>query len=183
MIRKCLFLWIITVKKFLNFSVLTTGWLNCYDLENSLYGVMLQIFTCYPSGGALKCLEEDQFDRTIKTEHLRCIYDGNIVVAFDGTIYPCCSQMIVETGLQIGNFQDITLKEALRKIKNNGILFCLRNKELDFFADIARKEFGIKIPEYVTSPCELCALLLKRESLPQYLPYVKDAVQKVIQSS
>lgn len=150
------------------------------DLGNSLYGVILQVFTCYPAGGALKCLTEEQFDRTIKTEKLHCIYDGNIVVAFDGTIYPCCSQMVVETGLQIGNFQDITLKEALKKIKNNGILFCLRNKELDFFAEIAQNDFGMKIPDYVTNPCELCAQLLKKEILPRYLPYVKKAVEKEI---
>ncbi len=149
------------------------------DLGNSLYGVMLQVFTCYPSGGAMKCLKEEQFDRTIKAEHLHCIYDGNIVIAFDGTIYPCCSQMVVETGLQIGNFNDITLKEALKKIKNNGILFCLRNKELDFFAEIAKNNLGMRIPDYVTSPCEVCAQLLKKEILPQYLPYIKAAIEEV----
>lgn len=149
------------------------------DLGDALYASNLQVFPCYPSGGALKAFDNEQFDRTIKSEHLRCIYDGNFVVAYDGTIYPCCSQIVVETGLSIGNCYQIDLKDALKKLKNNSLLYFLRTKELDFFIDFAKSQLNIEIPSYVTNPCEICSILFKKENLDYFIPYILDQVKAI----
>lgn len=43
------------------------------------------------------------------------MYGGNLVVVYDRSIYPCCSQMVFETGLSIGNFENIIILNWNRK--------------------------------------------------------------------
>lgn len=150
------------------------------DLGDALYSANLQVFPCYPSGGALNSFGFEQFDRTLKPQNMRCIYDGNMVVLYDGTIYPCCSQVIIETGLSIGNFNDISLKEALKKTKNNALLHFLRTKELDFFMEYAKENLDINIPSLITNPCEICGLLFKKENLEKFIPYVLEQIQPIM---
>lgn len=144
------------------------------NLEDSIYSSNLQIVPCLPTGGARNAFLPDA-DRTLPAEHLRCIYSGNLVIAYDGNIYPCCSQVITEVGLSVGSFYEISLKEALLKIKNNALLYFLRNKEMDFFTDYLKNE-GQAFPEYVVNPCELCAYIFKKENLKLLYPYVKRKI-------
>ncbi len=152
------------------------------DLGDALYSANIQIFPCYPSGGALKHIKYNQFDRTLKPHDLRCIYDGNMVVLYDGTIYPCCSQVVVETGLSIGNFNDISLVDALKKIRNNALLHLLRTQKLDLFINYAKENMNIVIPPLVTHPCEICGYLFRKENLEKLLPYVYEQIQPIIKA-
>lgn len=57
------------------------------------------------------------------------MYGGNLVVVYDRSIYPCCSQMVFETGLSIGDFKELSLHKVLKKVKNNSLLYLLKNKK------------------------------------------------------
>jgi Predicted Fe-S oxidoreductases len=149
-------------------------------LGNSIYSTALEIVPCLPAGGAKKNFSNDSFDRTISTNQgLPCIYSGNIVVGFDGNIYPCCSQVVFETGLSIGNYHDLNLKEALLKTKNNGLLYLLRNKNLSLFSEFAKESLNIEIPEKVVNPCELCSILFQKKNLPKYKEFIEQNIQKL----
>ena len=91
------------------------------EIGNDIYTASVKIGPCLPVGRAKEVFKDEQYDRTIETKNAKCSYGGNLVVCYDGTIYPCCSQVIVNTGLGIGNFEDISLKEAMLKLKNNAL--------------------------------------------------------------
>ncbi|WP_460058742.1 radical SAM protein [Pseudolactococcus yaeyamensis] len=144
------------------------------ELGNSVYPTAIEIVPCLPAGGACRNFPSDSFDRTLAsdTKGMRCIYSGNIVVGFDGNIYPCCSQVIFETGLVIGNYKELSLTEALVKVKKNGLLYLLRNRDLSLFSEFAKEKLGIDIPDKIVNPCELCALMFRKENLEEYKVFV-----------
>jgi hypothetical protein len=84
-----------------------------------------------PVGSAQINFNSSKFDRTMDIKDARCTYGGSLSILFDGKIYPCCSQVIMYTGLYIGDFNKISLEEALYKAKNNALLYFLRNKKTD----------------------------------------------------
>lgn len=152
------------------------------ELDDALYGTELEVIPCLPAGGAKNTFKPNQFDHTIATdtEGLRCVYGGNIVVAYNGLIYPCCSQMVFETNLSIGHFNDLSLHEALRKVKNNGLLYLLRNKELSIFIKYSRDVLKIELPEHIVNPCELCALLFSKKNTPRFKKFVDIEIKKLV---
>lgn len=154
------------------------------ELDDAIYGTELEVIPCLPAGGAKNVFANDQLDHTIATdiEGLRCVYAGNIVVAYNGLIYPCCSQMVFETGLSIGHFENMSLHEALHKIKNNGLLYLLRNKELSIFIDYARNELKMDLPKQIVNPCELCALLFSEKNTPRFKDFVDKEIDKILKS-
>lgn len=146
------------------------------DIGNDIYTASIKIGPCLPVGRAEKSFSSDQFDRSIESDKARCAYGANLVVCYDGTIYPCCSQVIVNTGLGIGNFEDITLKEAMNKLKNNALLYFLRNADMKFYSDFAKQKLGMEIPKYIVNPCELCALLFKEENIDLFHDHVMENI-------
>ena len=146
------------------------------ELGNSLTNVSTNIYSCFPAGRARKELNEADFIRNLISEHQSCPYNGNVVVSYDGKIYPCCSQLVVETELSVDNFSESDYTTTLRKIKNNGILYILRNYGLDFFVDIAKGELSMDVPEFISSPCELCAMFFTKENIDKFYPFVKDKI-------
>ena len=150
------------------------------ELGDSLTNVNIQIYSCFPVGGAKKVLDESDYIRNIKSEHLSCPYNGYLAVSYDGKIYPCCSQLVVDTELFVGNYSDVDYANTLKKIKNNGILYILRNYGLDFFIDVAKKELSIDVPGFVTSPCELCAIFFTKDNINKFYPFVKEKIDTLL---
>lgn len=151
------------------------------DIGSNIYTASIKIGPCLPTGKAAESFSYECFDRTINRSGTRCIYSGNLAVFYDGTIYPCCSQVVAETGLGVGNFEEISLKRALYKIKNNALLYFLRNAKLDFYADYAKEKLGIRIPQYIVNPCELCSILFKKDNINLFHDYVMENIEKVKQ--
>lgn len=151
------------------------------EIGNDIYTASIKIGPCLPVGRAQKVFSDDQFDRSIETSRAKCAYGANLVVCYDGTIYPCCSQVIVNTGLGIGNFKDISLHEALSKLKNNALLYYLRNTDMSFFSNYAKYKLGIEIPDYIVNPCELCEILFKKENIDLYNEYVMENIKRLKQ--
>lgn len=146
------------------------------EIGSDIYTASIKVGPCLPVGRAKKSFSEDQYDRTIESDKARCAYGANLVVCYDGTIYPCCSQVIVNTGLGIGNFENISLKEAMSKLKNNALLYFLRNADMKFYSDFAKNKLGIEIPDYIVNPCELCAILFKKENIDLFHDYVMENI-------
>lgn len=147
-------------------------------LDNSLYGTSLNRSPCLPAGAASE-LSQDCFDRIMDVNGLRCVYGRNMVVGYDGGIFPCCSQVIYETGLGIGHYNDITLSESLNKLENNALLYLIRNESMDFFIDIAKNKLNIEIPDKVVNVCELCAKLFTEENIPLFYPHIIKKIEKI----
>jgi YydG family peptide modification radical SAM enzyme len=149
------------------------------SIGSGLYGPEIYVVPCLPAGGASIVFNDEDFHRTLSIEGLRCIYDGNIIVSYDGFIYPCCSQMILDTGLTVGSFERLSLSQALDKINNNSLLYLLRNEKFDFFIDIAINKLGMVLPEKVVNVCELCAILFTPENVPLFAPFIMDRIEEL----
>ncbi|SET16990.1 radical SAM/SPASM domain-containing protein [[Clostridium] polysaccharolyticum] len=149
------------------------------QIGSDIYTANIKIVPCLPSGRAAKMFHEEQFDRTILAENCRCPYGGNLVVLYDGKIYPCCSQEVPDTNLSIGDFNTITLKEALQRVKNNGLLYFLRNTDFRFFTEYAQNELGMELPQKVVNPCELCAILFKENKAGLFYDYVVENIKEL----
>lgn len=148
------------------------------ELGDGLYGTSLSISPCLPAGAASQYPDEC-FDRILSTTGLRCVYGGNLVVGYEGTIFPCCSQVIYDAGLGIGNYTDISLDKALSKTKNNALLYLIRNEKMDFFIDIAKNKLGLTLPEKVVNVCELCSILFKKENIALFYPYIQERIDQL----
>lgn len=54
----------------------------------------------------------------------------------------------MSTGLQIGNFNEISLKDALYKAKNNSLLYLIRNMDMSVFVEYAKSK-QVNLPNFV----------------------------------
>ncbi|MCL2894470.1 radical SAM/SPASM domain-containing protein [Brenneria tiliae] len=107
------------------------------DLGNGLYGTSLNVSPCLPVGAASD-YQDESFDRIMDVKVLRCVYGGNMVVGYDGTVFPCCSQVIYDTGLGLGNYKNMDLKEVVHNIENNALLYLIRNEEMNFLSTLPK---------------------------------------------
>ena len=145
--------------------------------DSRLANLSLQISSCLPVGLAESKYPYGCFKRTLTPEHRFCPYDGIISVSYDGSVYPCFSQFVRDTALSLGNFIELSLSDIFSKIKNNALLYLLRNGSMDFFIGISRK-LDINVPERITSPCELCSLFFSSKNIVRFLPYVREEMHR-----
>lgn len=140
------------------------------DLDDCLYATNLEIIPCLPVGSAKANFISDKFEKIYNSNSrkLRCTYNGMLVILYNGSILPCCSQAVIETGLRIGDFNEISLQEALFKVKNNKLLYAIRNSEMRCFYQFAKNVENIPLPDKVVNPCELCMNLFKPENVSRY---------------
>lgn len=149
------------------------------EIVSAVPNINIQTTPCLPVGEAIRNIEEKYFIRHEYDDDLPCYYEGSLVISYDGKIYPCCSQMVIESGLCIGDYKYDTLPVILKRIKNNGILYLLRNRGVGCFIEEAKKA-GLKVPEIIVSPCELCAFLFKEENLSKFLPFVSKELKRYV---
>lgn len=140
------------------------------SLDDCLYATNLEIVPCLPVGAAKKNFKPHQFEKIYESnsQKLRCTYNGMLVVLYDGRILPCCSQAVVDTGLCIGDFNELSLEEALFKAKNNKLLYALRNSEMRCFYEYIKNFEDIELPDRVVNPCELCAHLFSPKLISRH---------------
>lgn len=46
-----------------------------------------------------------------------------IAIHHDGYVYPCCSPVVFETELRIGNIRKQSMDKIIHDIENNGLLY------------------------------------------------------------
>lgn len=135
-----------------------------FSVENGL--VHLLIAPCEPAGRAKEKFDQERFIRNKSINGLVCPYDGIITINADGNIYPCCAHQVFESNLSVGNYKDLEAAEILSRLKNNGLLYILRNYGLDPILEM-KPSVKQKLPDYVSSPCEICEMLFT-ENISQY---------------
>jgi MoaA/NifB/PqqE/SkfB family radical SAM enzyme len=145
-------------------------------MAGELNNIPLNIIPCLPVGGANRVFSSDDFDRQITPEKTRCHYGSSFVISYDGGIYPCCSQVIFNTILKIGEFHDISLGAALYKLKNNSALYLLRNESMNDFSLWVKENTDIKIPSKVVNVCELCGLLFSPGNVIKIKEYIDKRI-------
>ncbi len=135
----------------------------------------LMISNCQPVGSARENYNEEEFSRPIRTEKMRCPYDGVVTIYYDGRIFPCCSHYVFETNLSVGRYDKMNMQEVLHHIKNNSLLYILRNDGIDPILSFGNQR--METEEYVSSPCELCRRLFS-DSLTPYLEDVRSFLKE-----
>lgn len=139
------------------------------------------ITNCQPVGRAKEHFMEDAFSRTIPVNDLKCIYDGVLTIHFSGKIFPCCAHQVFDSELSVGDYRQIDVKETLHRIKNNSILYLLRNYGVNSILEM-NDEIKEKFSTQVSSPCEVCAELFKCDIYRKYFPMVNDKVKELIKN-
>jgi sulfatase maturation enzyme AslB (radical SAM superfamily) len=107
------------------------------------------------------------------TKHeARCIgaLETNILINPKLEVYPCCSQVIENTILCMGNLHQSTLNKMIDCIKHNQVLFTVFTQGFTPFLTLLEKK-KIKYPLQVTSPCEICEFLFQND---WFLKILKD---------
>lgn len=144
-------------------------WLN--ELSYYLTDINILFFPCYQVGNASKNFSSDMFIKSRDKKGLLCGKNGTFMIESNGDVCPCCSPYVNETELCIDNIylsRDADLDVVLKKIRNNKLLYCLRNYGFDYFVNLAENELGIELPEKFISSCELCTYLFNKNNFKKF---------------
>lgn len=125
------------------------------------------------TGGAKK-LENAEFVKLIDVEKHDVICPLGVMTsrAFLVTpkldIFPCCSQCVENTILNVGNLKKNDLKDIIENIKYNKVLHDLFTKGFKPFMEFM-KENNIEYPKRISHHCEMCEYLFKNDEFLKVL--------------
>lgn len=140
-------------------------WLN--NLLKDLGAVSVDFIEGLPVGGA-KNFDDNMFIKGIGKDNLYCGKGSTLFISEKGEVYPCCSPVIESTFLKVGNVNDSSLSDMILKIKNNSVLYVLRNYGFNPFIKYA-DEIGIKLPNTVINGCDLCREIFSENNYFKFL--------------
>ncbi len=148
------------------------------QIQEEFIELKLLPFQWMPVGRAKEYLDEKDIRKVKIPEILYCYNFSAFTIDYNKKIYPCCSPYIFNTDLVVGEYDNITCKEALMKLKNNRILAMLRKRGFHYFLELIRKNnINIDIPEFIESNCELCGKLFSKENIWKLYPYVYEEME------
>ncbi|MEY8532601.1 radical SAM protein [Blautia pseudococcoides] len=111
------------------------------------------------TGSALTSFSDDKFYKIFNTDkhEARCIglLDRTLLINPQLNVYPCCSQVIENTLLLVGNLKNERLKDIINNINCNKVFYEIYTKGFAPFLELLDKK-GIEYPHQVTSACEYC---------------------------
>lgn len=114
--------------------------------------------------GSAELFPESQFIKlfNLNKHEGRCIglLDRTLLINAKLEVYPCCSQVIENTLLLMGNLREEKLTEILESINYNKILHKIYTEGFTPFLQVLEQK-GIEYPKQLSSPCELCGFLFK----------------------
>lgn len=146
------------------------------ELDADYPSLNILINSCLPAGRSKQTIERERFALSPLANNLKCPYGGIVTIHPTGKIYPCCGHEVFATCLEIGDYEHLLYPDAIKKIRNNSILYILRNYGLgpfvQWFPDIAcrgESEFA--------SPCEICSNLFEND-FRFMIPKVKDFIDE-----
>lgn len=153
------------------------GLLN--DIKAYLNNSIINVIFCMNVG---RTNDIDFIDKLIYkkyTDDILCQKGGSFLIGNSGKIYPCCSPMTYDIDLELGNIKDRnTIKNVLKAINNNLYLFMLRNFGFKYFINMS-KQLDLNLPVKIVTPCDICAVLLKKNNLYKILPYIVEDYNKI----
>lgn len=119
------------------------------------YSVNLILYPFMPVGRG-SAFSSEQIHTIPYSPGWKCRNNRQLAVLYDGNVYPCCSQAVYGSGLSMGNIRERSLSDIVKDYSGKGIFSTLQRKGLDWFVQIARSDFGMKVADSYHSPCHLC---------------------------
>lgn len=148
------------------------------DILNQLGESAYYTKFCYQpviATGSGKLFEENSYIKLLDSDNdvLRCVgcIEPNILINPRLEVYPCCSQVIENTILQMGNLNENSLKEIITDIKSNYVLNTVFTEGFTPFIKLL-EDNKIDYPHKLASPCEFCEFLFKDDWFLQLLASV-----------
>lgn len=130
---------------------------ECAYLTNFAYQPVIR------TGSAKSSFDEVKFCKIfdVSKHDAKClgVLDKTILINPKLEVYPCCSQVIENTLLLMGNLKEQSLKDIIDSIKYNKVLYTIYTEGFKPFLKFLN-ENKIEYPENLTSACELCEFLL-----------------------
>lgn len=114
--------------------------------------------------GAAKRIEGAKFVKMLDAEkhELKCLVtarqDYSLLINARMDVYPCCSQCVENTVLNIGNLKETELKDIVEDIKYNKVIHTIFVEGFTPFIKYMKKN-NIPYPKDLTSHCEMCEYL------------------------
>lgn len=116
--------------------------------------------------GSAKNFHDSEFIKLLNSDNheIRCFApcESQLLINPNLTVYPCCSQVIENTILEVGNLRNDSLNSIISSIKHNQIFYTIFTKGFTPFIDFMKKN-NIKYEKQLSSPCEVCASLFETD--------------------
>lgn len=126
--------------------------------------------------GLAKNIPDDCFYKLYKAsdKFLPCVgaQKPSLLVDPNLDVFPCCSQIVQNTILRVGNLKENSLAEQIEMIESNKLLVSLFTKGLSEFVNCL-DENDISESGY-SAPCEICEALF---ATPKYLKRIYEKLQ------
>ena len=89
-------------------------------------------------------------------------------------VFPCCSQVIENTILEVGNLNEEALNTIINNIYTNVVL---HDMIISGFENFIKRfdEYGINYPQHLSSPCEFCEFIFKDDEILKVLYEKRDS--------
>ena len=114
--------------------------------------------------GSAKLFNDNDYIKTldINSDDIRCINSvtPTLLITPKLDVYPCCSQVIENTILNIGNLYECSLSDCIERIKHNYIFETIFSEGFKPFINYLKKQ-NEELLEEMSSPCEFCEFLFK----------------------
>lgn len=135
------------------------------ELEDYIYKTNYKYQPVINTGQANN-FDEGKFVKLLNTDKhdIRCItpYASELLINPQMEVYPCCSQVVENTILNIGNLNDESLSSIIESIKHNKIFHTIFTQGFQPFIEFMDKH-NIDYNKRLSSPCELCSFIFKND--------------------
>lgn len=165
----------IPIKMSLNMTITNkdTGLLLINKLDNNLLDIPINRHAVIMCGRA-KNITKNNFIQRYNINNCLACGDRTLFINSDGKCYPCCSPVIAETCLCLGDIHKESIDVVWKRFTNNKLLYIIKKEGLNWFIDICRKDNIIKFREMYGSPCEVCKNIFKNiNTIEKLLPYIE----------
>lgn len=116
--------------------------------------------------GSAELFSDSQFIKVMDLEkhqaHCIGLLDRTLLINARLEVYPCCSQVVENTLLLMGDLHEERLIDIIDSIDYNKVLHKIYTEGFTPFLQLL-EEKNIEYPKCLTSPCELCGFLFKND--------------------
>ncbi|MGP1530351.1 MAG: radical SAM protein [Treponema sp.] len=123
--------------------------------------------TCFKKESYIKILDTD-------TDEIRCIATAapSLLVTPKLEVFPCCSQVIENTILKVGNLHECTMADVVLAIKQNYVFNTIFVHGFTPYIKLLQ-QYDFDYPKKLASPCELCEFIFKDDNFLRLLDKIK----------
>lgn len=106
---------------------------------------------------------------------------AEMMVNYDGYVYPCCSPTVFEGFLRVGNIYDKPIERIEKDMKSNIFIYIIKKEGLDWFYKTICENNLFELKKYYASPCDLCLEIFSSISHLEILkPYVDRYYERIL---